>query len=235
MRRTICTLALLLLLPGAAAAAAGEVSFLEGKATRTPEKGKPLPLALKGTVEQGDVLETGANGRLEVVLGDKSVVRLGPSSRLKLDTARFEETGREFKATLLLGKVWSKVTSVFGAERNFEVRTERAVAGVRGTVFRVDADKKKSVMVKVYDGTVAVVGRPVAATTGAPPQKGGERVQVPGPQAVDKKQWEKIVGAMMQVKVSAAGEVSEPTQFSEADEAKDAWAAWNRERDSALQ
>jgi hypothetical protein len=233
MRRTICTILTAALLPAAAFASAGEVSFLEGAATRTPDKGKAAALSIKSAVEQGDVLETGPTGKLEVTLSDKSVVRLGPTSRLKLDTAAFTDTTRDFKATLLLGKVWSKVTSVFGAERNFEVRTERAVAGVRGTVFRVDADKTKSVLVKVYAGTVAVAGQGPLPTTGNAPAKKGERVQVAGPSQVDKKQWEKIVGAMMQVKVSAAGEAEEPTKFSEADEAKDAWASWNRTRDTA--
>ncbi|MBI5546464.1 MAG: FecR domain-containing protein [Deltaproteobacteria bacterium] len=224
-------LAAALLLPASVWAAAGEVSFLEGTATRTPAKGQPIALLAKGTVEQGDLLETGKAGKLEITLSDKSVVRLGPSSKLKLDQAAFTDTSRSFKATLLLGKVWSKVTSVFGEERNFEVRTERAVAGVRGTVFRIDAESTKAVLVKVYDGSVAVAGSTAAAAAPAP--KKGERVEVPGPSAVDKKQWEKIVGAMMQVKVSAKGEVAEPTKFSEEDEARDAFAAWNRKRDLA--
>jgi hypothetical protein len=232
MRRTICTILMTALLPATAFASAGEVSFLEGAATRTPDKGKAAPLSIKSAVEQGDVLETGPTGKLEVTLADKSALRLGPSSKLRVEAAAFTDTTRDFKATLLLGKVWSKVTSVFGADRNFEVRTERAVAGVRGTVFRVDADRTKSVLVKVYAGTVAVAGGPLP-TTGTAPSPKGERVQVAGPTQVDKKQWEKIVGAMMQVKVSAAGVPDEPTKFSEADEAKDAWASWNRSRDTA--
>ena len=234
MRGTICTLLAAALLPATSMAAAGEVSFLEGSATRTPaDKGKAVTLAMKGSVEQGDLVETGANGKLEITLGDKSVVRLGPASKLRLEEAAFTDTSRSFKGTLLLGKVWSKVTSVFGSERNFEVKTERAVAGVRGTVFRVDADKTKAVTVKVYDGTVAVAGS--QATTSAPAVKKGERVQVAGPSEVSKKDWEKLVGAMMQVKVSALGEPSEPTKLSEADEAKDAWSAWNRQRDTVSQ
>ncbi|HEY3452841.1 MAG TPA: FecR family protein [Myxococcales bacterium] len=232
MRGTICTLLAAALLPATSMAAAGEVSFLEGSATRTPadNKSKAISLAMKGTVEQGDLVETGANGKLEITLGDKSVVRLGPASKLKLEEASFTDTSRSFKGTLLLGKVWSKVTSVFGSERNFEVTTERAVAGVRGTVFRVDAEKSKAVTVKVYDGTVAVAGN--QAQTSAPAPKKGERVQVAGPKEVTKGEWEKLVGAMMQVKVSAAGVPTEPTKLSEADEAKDAWTAWNRSRDS---
>ncbi len=234
MNRNLIAVCAALLMPSAALAAAGEVTFLAGTATRMPTSGPAVALAMKGTVEQGDVLETGPKGKLEVTLGDKSVLRLGPSSKLKVDTATFSDKDRDFKATLMLGKVWSKVTSVFGDNRGFEVKTERAVAGVRGTIFRVDADKTKAVLVRVYAGTVAVAGQAPGAAA-APAPKKGERVQIAGPSEVTKKEWEKVVGAMMQVKVSAAGEAGEPTKFSEADEAKDAWAMWNRERDSAIQ
>jgi hypothetical protein len=220
------------LLPATALAASGEVTYLEGKATRTPQGGGKVALALKSGLEQGDTIETSAGAKLEITLADKSVMRLGPSSKLKLDVTSFSENSREFKATLILGKVWSKVSSIFGSERTFEVRTERAVAGVRGTIFRVDAARSKAVLVKVYTGTVAVAGTG-AVPAAAPPK--GERVQIAGPQQVSRQQWEKIISAMMQVSVGPDGKPSEPKGFTEQDEAKDAWAAWNRGRDAALE
>ncbi len=227
--KTVATMVFALLAPAVCVAAQGEVTFLEGGATRLPASGAKVALSLKSAVEQGDLLETGAGARLEVTLPDRSVVRLGPSSRLRLDEAAFSDNGRSVKATLLLGKVWSKVSSVFGEARNFEVRTEHAVAGVRGTIFRVEADKAKAVLVRVYAGTVAVAGpsTPVAEV----PKKSAEHKQVPGPKQVNKQQWERLVSAMMQVKVSAAGVPEEPTRFAEADEAQDAFALWNRDRD----
>lgn len=231
MRRLIAIL-LASLLPGVSFAVSGEVSFVEGKASRTPQGGAKVTLKISGAVEKGDLIETGPGSRLELTLPDKSVVRLGPSSKFKLDEAAFSDTDRDFKATLILGKVWSKVSSVFGSERNFEVRTERAVAGVRGTIFRVDAAKSKAVLVKVYAGTVAVAGQgPVP--TGASAK--GERVQVAGPQLVSRQQWEKLVSAMMQVRVSAAGVPDEPTRFTEKEEEKDSWSAWNQQRDNAVE
>jgi hypothetical protein len=218
-----------LLLPAAGFAANGQVSFIEGSATRTAEKGGKVALKDKSEVLQGDLIETQGSGRLELTMPDKSVVRLGPSSKLKLDKTSFSDDGRTFKAKLMLGSIWSKVSSVFGSDKSFEIKTDRAVAGVRGTVFRLDADKTSAVMVKVYAGTVAVAGGPIPQAGGAPEKK--ERVQVPGPQPVSKKQWEKLVTAMMMVKVAANGEVTEPEKFAEADELKDAWAAWNKQRD----
>lgn len=218
----------LLAAPALAEAAHGTVTFLEGKATRTAARGKPQPLALEGRVEQGDTVQTLADTRLELTMPDGSKVRLGPNSKLVLEKAEFREEGRNFKARLFFGSVWSKVASIFGRENDFEIRTERAVAGVRGTIFRVDGHKSKAVLVRVYEGRVAVAGQRAsdAAVTK------GERVQVKGPQQVDRKEWERIVTAMMQVRVGADGVVGDPERFSDADEAEDGWAAWNRARDA---
>jgi hypothetical protein len=153
-----------------------------------------------------------------------------------------------------VGNVWAKVAKTVGGDSRFEVKTENAVAGVRGTTFRVDAAVDRSVVVKVYSGTVAVAGgripRPehgasdadaeptrtedplkvAAAPTGEPPKK--VRKQVAGPKQVTKEQWEKIVTSMMVVRVSADGTATEPETFAMADKGQDDWEEWNRERDA---
>jgi len=118
------------------------------------------------------------------------------------------------------------VAKAVGGESRFEVQTENAVAGVRGTTFRVDAARDKSVVVRVYSGTVAVAGGGLPRPEHRP---GEPRHQVPGPQEVTREQWEKIVTTMMEVRVSAAGQPEEPRAFALARD--DAWETWNRERD----
>jgi hypothetical protein len=191
-------------------------------------------------VYQGDVLETARRTRLEVKLVDASVVRLGPTSKAVVQAAAFGKTveDRKVSAKLVVGQVWANVAKAIGGEARFEVQTENAVAGVRGTTFRVDAAKDKSVVVKVYSGTVAVAAGPIPRPEhGAKDEPGGtkpkERKQIAGPSEVTREQWEKIVTSMMQVKVSADGKPSEPEQFAVASE--DAWEAWNRERDATAQ
>jgi ferric-dicitrate binding protein FerR (iron transport regulator) len=120
------------------------------------------------------------------------------------------------------------VAKAVGGDARFQVQTENAVAGVRGTTFRVDAAHDRSVVVRVYSGTVAVAGGGVPRPEHQP---GEPRHQVEGPQEVTREEWERIVTAMMEVRVSSDGQPAEPRAFALAQ--GDEWERWNRERDAA--
>ncbi len=228
--------------PPPARAPAGSVTFVAGEATRTA-KGKTEKLAVGSKVFEGDVIETQRRTRVEVKLGDQSVLRIGPLSKVTLQSATFGKSAadRKVSAQLAAGNVWANVAKAVGGEARFEVQTENAVAGVRGTTFRVDAAKDRSVVVKVYSGTVAVAAGPIprpqhGGGEGGPGggAEGGKKpghVEIGGPQEVTREQWEKIVTNMMQVRVSADGKPTEPEEFALAGKA-DEWEAWNRERDA---
>ncbi|MFT3916357.1 MAG: FecR family protein [Anaeromyxobacteraceae bacterium] len=228
---------------GPAPQPAGKVTFLAGEASRKAADGKAAKLAVGAPVFEGDVLETERRTRLEVKLNDASVVRLGPTSKAVVQAAAFGKTvdDRKVSAKLVVGQVWANVAKAVGGEARFEVQTENAVAGVRGTTFRVDAAKDRSVVVKVYSGTVAVAAGPIPRPLhggGEGGQGGGAEggkkpghVEIAGPQEVTREQWEKIVTNMMQVRVSADGKPTEPEEFALAGKA-DEWEAWNRERDA---
>jgi len=203
------------------------VSLLEGTAQRRHGNAIPEDLKPGSGVLQGDVVETGDDSRLELKLADASVLRLGPRSRLGLTAAHFGQgpAKRQLSARLFFGKLWAKVTAVVGGNQRFQIETENAVSGVRGTTFRVDAHEDKSVLVRVYEGRVAV-SRPIYAT-GQP----GERREVPGPEEVSRERWEKLVGRQMQILIGADGTPGTPSAFSEADEKDDDWSAWNKKRD----
>lgn len=217
--------------------APGQVTFVSGEATRTAG-GRSEKLALGAPVFVGDVIETQGRTRLELTLRDQSVVRFGPRSRVVLGAAVFGRSveDRKVAARLVAGEVWAKVAKAVGGDSRFEVQTANAVAGVRGTTFRVNARTDRSVVVKVYGGTVAVAGgaipRPIhEGEARAAPAGKKKRVQVAGPKEVSREQWERLVGAMMQVKVAADGSPAEPEPFQLASADEDAFEAWNRERD----
>jgi len=209
---------------------AARVTFLDGEATRSAGD-KIERLALGSALQEGDQLETRKRTRLELTLADGSAVRLGPLSRARLETAAFGKSpdDRKVSARLVVGNVWANVARAVGGESRFEVKTENAVAGVRGTTFRVDAAHDRAVVVRVYSGAVAVAGGGLPRPEHQP---GEPRHQVPGPQEVTREQWEKIVTTMMEVRVSAAGQPEEPRAFALA--ADDPWETWNRQRDEGM-
>lgn len=203
-----------LLVPALAWAAVGKVSALEGTAERRSAEGKSVKLALGSEIELNDKLVVGKKSNLKLTLNDGSLLMVGEGSELEIDEASFKGQEREgFSATLLIGKVWAKVTKALsGSNAKFEVKTDRAVAGVRGTIFRVDAvtlaraatppgkQKRKvkpmpikAVTVSVLEGRVAVNAKVKkgAPLVGNKMDRARPRVQVAGPQEVSLDEWEK--------------------------------------------
>jgi len=195
-----------LLLPGLALASVGKVSALEGTAKRTNgEEVKALEVGSE--IEVNDTIDVGPASNLKLTLTDESVIMLAERSQLIIDEATFEGQDRKgFAARLGFGKVWAKVKKALaGSDSKFEVQTDRAVAGVRGTIFRVDYvhDTAKAIMpaaklrmmVRVVEGRVVVSRLVRKAVEGQTPAsqdpKPGERKQVAAPQVVSLDEWEK--------------------------------------------
>lgn len=219
----------------AAKASIGKISYVQGSAFRGESDDGPFsPLRENSDIFEGDFLKTDAEARLEARLADRSIIRLGQNAKLKVEQARIPKSAEQpksFSAKLMLGRLWAKVTALVGTESRFEVSTQNAVAGVRGTTFAVDRGSDQSTTVKVYSGKVLISNKPVYMKTEAPGKKTG-RVQVAGPQEVSKKQWEEMIAAaLQQVRIAAAGDMSPMESFAEKEDAKDEWVAWNKERD----
>jgi hypothetical protein len=195
--RTALLLALLAVSP--ALAAVGNVTVVEGPAFRTPKGGAEQPLKQGADVELDDTLRTGPEGTVKLTLTDQSVVVLGPDSELVVERAEFEGQERsKVSLKLLVGGVWAKVKkAIVGSDSTFEVSAARAVAGVRGTIFRVDATplivgthppKIRETVVRVTEGKVAVNAQVKKAAKKPPP---GPRHEVPGPTEVTPEEWER--------------------------------------------
>lgn len=206
MKRVSHLLAVAVVLVSVSALAeVGKVAMMEGEASRTPAGSKDaVALAAGANIELGDTI-TVKSGNLKFELNDGSVIMLAPKSVLEITRADFEGQERKgFKGLLKGGSLWTKVKKALGGGE-FEVSTERAVAGVRGTIFRIDADAlvkaakskqaRKASIVRVIEGSVAVnpskaVGPSIKAALDK--QKKGPRVEVAGPKEVSADEWEKI-------------------------------------------
>lgn len=83
-----------------------------------------------------DILETGDDGRVQILLTDQSVMTLSPGSKLRISEQLYNPKKQERRSifNLFRGKVRSLVSKYVNAARSkFEIHTPTAVAGVRGS------------------------------------------------------------------------------------------------------
>jgi ferric-dicitrate binding protein FerR (iron transport regulator) len=114
-----------------------------------------VALATGAVLRPGDTVETQVGGRAEIGLAGGSLLRIGENTRITLSPVPARS---EFSARLFFGNLWARVHKLVGGE-TFRVDTEKGVAGVLGTEFRVEAGQQDADLVRVYEGTVQVEAR----------------------------------------------------------------------------
>lgn len=217
------------------------VTVIQGSA-RVYSKGVAGRLLKKGdTLKKDQEVKVAEKSRIEVRFPDGTVMRLSEKSHLKLNELTYNKRtdGKNVKVDLSTGKLWAKVKKLATPDSTVEVRTSNAVAGVRGTVYRVNVDEDKSAMVKVYDGSVYVANPPRDASKQAdqmtaPHEVSGPHAVSPPYHEVSREEWTTIVQAMQQITISPQGVPSKPENFDPKADSDD-WVKWNQERDKATQ
>ena len=214
------------------------ITMLEGQAFLIKEDLTRIGSLSRGDyLKQNDRVQTEKKSRIELKLPDESYIRLDEMTIFILKSAAFDQSQKQrtIDVTMVLGKLWAKVAKFLNKEDRFAVSTHTAVAGVRGTTYRMNVNQDNSAMVKVYDGEVEVRGRKPETATAQPPRLGEPSpIQgpqpIPGPHPVTMEEWTYIVGAMQQINIQPDGTPSEPFRFSpEVD--LDEWVRWNMDRD----
>jgi hypothetical protein len=217
------------------------VTFLDGTAS-VVKKGvvKAQPLAKDDMLSGGDRVTTGKKSRIELQMPDGSFLRFDEETTFALQSVTFEKQQKRRKITIsmILGKTWAKVSRLLGIKGRFEIATRTAVAGVRGTVYRVNVDRDNSVTVKVYWGEVVVnsARRTAAGERPAPitqPTKVEGPKPISGPHPVTMEEWTYIVKALHQINIRPDGTVTKPFRFSIEDDLNE-WVVWNQQRDKEL-
>jgi hypothetical protein len=198
-------------------------------------------LLKKGSqLKQNQEVRVGEKSRVELLFPDGTVMRLAEKSRLNLGKVAFDRKTevKNVSVNLGSGNLWAKVKKLVTPDSTVEVRTTNAVAGVRGTVYRVNVNEDRSAMVKVYDGSVYVANPPV--DTSKPKDKITAPVPVAGPHEiaspvheVSLEEWHVIVKSFQQVSISPQGVASQPQDFDPKSDADD-WVIWNQERDRGV-
>ena len=216
------------------------ITLLEGSVQRT-KKGMVAaePLSAGNVLSESDRVQTDKNSKVELKLPDGSYVRYDESTTFELVSAAVdaEKKQRNISVNMIIGKTWAKVARLLGGGR-FTVTTRTAVAGVRGTVYRVNVNPDNSIVVKVYLGEVVVNSLPKTQTTAQP---GNITTSVPvagphpvtGPHPVSLEEWTYIVKSLEQINIRPDGTVEKPFRFDIKKDLDD-WVLWNQQRDQTI-
>jgi hypothetical protein len=113
------------------------------------------------TLQIGDRVRSGANGRAKLVMQDDSVLDVAPNTELVIDDSSAHDGHPHSSYRLFRGRVLGRASEVYADESaRFEIETPNALVSVQGTEFVVghDADVEAT---EVYglSGTVDVVGK----------------------------------------------------------------------------
>jgi len=127
------------------------------KGTLTPEE---IPTSKQ--VKEGDKLSTSKDGRGIIEMDDGSTAVLDYSSEVTISSLGSSKTSVALKT----GSVWAQVKKVLGQGEFFEIKTQNAVAVVRGTSFGLTYHADGSSTLFVDEGVVRFV--PVNPATGEP-------------------------------------------------------------------
>ncbi|PKN70232.1 MAG: hypothetical protein CVU54_06400 [Deltaproteobacteria bacterium HGW-Deltaproteobacteria-12] len=213
-----------------------KVTALQGSAQAVcPGQKGTKKLIINNLLKAGCEVSTGDKSRMELLLPDNSIVRFADNTSFKIMQVDARDSGkRDVKIFMSIGKIWSNVRKSLGGKGGFEVSSVNAVAGVRGTVYRMDVEDDKSALVKVYDGEVSVAAasgkKDQQAPVAGPPKPVAGPTAVAGPKPVSMEEWVYIVKSMQQIRIKADGQAEEPKEFTEAED-RDAWVDWNKSRD----
>jgi hypothetical protein len=96
--------------------------------------GKQISSDMK--LAQGDVIETGTDGKATVILYESVLISLDENTKISLD----ELTQEHPSVSQTEGTTWNKFTKLFGAQE-YSISTGNSVASVRGTFFGLRKEK----------------------------------------------------------------------------------------------
>ena len=212
------------------------ITFLDGNAEYKKKDEAKWDTLKKDTVlKEGDEVKTLEKARLELTLSDKSVMRFAANTSFiitQLKSAKGDKGGSA-GVKLFLGKFYGNVSKMAKKDSEFKVETKVAVAGVRGTIYRVDMEKDDSYLTRVYEGKIEVSNPPYEipkpqVVGGPQPVPGPSKIE--GPRQVTFEEWVEIVGALQQYSIAPDG-TRKKEKFSLEEDMKLDWVKWNMERD----
>ncbi|MBY0384191.1 FecR family protein [bacterium] len=174
----------------------GEVKVLRASET--------LKAKVTMSVYPGDTILSAKDSRAKIVMQDKNIIHISPSTEMKIETYVNNGQQKNVELNLKEGKVRNNVEQTYDGQKNkFIIKTPTAVAGVRGTQFITSFDKKTNeTQIVTLHGKVELTNIPskpdipqttvvvskdeTASTTSTEPPKPPQTVPADKMKAIDK-------------------------------------------------
>jgi hypothetical protein len=232
------TCLLFLIIVSFAAEPAGTIQNITGTLDQNPARVPGWkPAHIKAKLFMNDQLRTGEESSAEVQWANGGVLRMAELSTMAVAEQPKEEKSIDPGAKVLKGRVWANMQKIANTGKKFSIESPTAVAGIRGTVFRMDVGADSSTDVLVYEGKVAVgpganIKKDSTLTDTSRKEIEGPQ-EVEGPKEVPLEQWVTIV-AGQQIRVEKTG-MYKTWQFDQNKDSSDTWVKQNLERDKAME
>lgn len=127
-------------------------------------------------VKEGSIVITTEKAKAKIVMPNGTIVELKEKTQAIFATLKQNPDKKEMTETgikLVVGKIFSNVKKLVDTGSKYEIKTESATAGVRGTQFMTGADENGNTDLTVYEGTV---GFATPANPDGVPVEKGEKV-----------------------------------------------------------
>ena len=143
---------------------------------RAAPAGPAVPVHSGTELSTGDLLRTGADGRVQFRFSDGALVSLQPRSEFRIDDYRFSADSQRGFFSLLRGTLRTSSGAI--GKRNqddYRLRTPTAVVGIRGTNYVAEEtvcdplcypSTKAGLRVSVAEGRIVVTSRAGSITPG---------------------------------------------------------------------
>ena len=121
----------------------GTFMLVKGRVLIEAANGEQTEAKVNSRIFEGQTVITEVNSRAKIVMSDRNVIIVQPETRLKIEKYKSDGKERNTSLNLIEGKFRVNVQKDYDMEASkFEVRTNTAVAGVRGTQFITSYDKQ---------------------------------------------------------------------------------------------
>lgn len=143
--------------------AAGVVA-MQGSVTVTPPGQNRRACLPEEVLKTGWKLETGPQSSADLLLWDKSSIRISQNTSVTLTDLTETEQGNFIrKIEVATGRIWVDAQTSSSPGDTFEVKGPQAVAAVKGTAFAVDAgEEADGTEIQVFEGKVDCSGEGLA-------------------------------------------------------------------------